>query len=34
MKVIYAKDEFFKDVYETLIHGTQEKELDYHIHDK
>jgi hypothetical protein len=30
----YARDEDFKDVYETLIHGTKVEELDYHVHDK
>jgi hypothetical protein len=30
----YARDEDFKDVYETLIHGTKVKELYYHVHDK
>jgi hypothetical protein len=30
----YAKDAYFKDVYETLTHGTTVEELDYHVHDK
>jgi hypothetical protein len=30
----YARDEDFKEVYETLIHGNKVKELDYHIHEK
>jgi hypothetical protein len=30
----YARDEDFKDVYETLIHGTKVEELDYHVHEK
>jgi hypothetical protein len=30
----YARDEDFKDVYETLTHGTQVEELDYHVHEK
>jgi len=30
----YARDEYFKDVYETLIHGTKVEKIDYHVHDK
>ena len=30
----YTKDEDFKKVYESLRHGSQNEELDYHIHDK
>ena len=30
----YTKDEDFKEVYESLMHGSQNEELDYHIHDK
>jgi hypothetical protein len=30
----YARDEYFKDVYETIIHGTRVGNLDYHVHDK
>ena len=30
----YAKDDYFKDVYETLCQGNHVEELDYHVHDK
>ena len=30
----YATDEDFMDAYETLTHGTQVEELDYHVHNK
>ena len=30
----YTKNEDFKEVYESLIHGSQNEELDYHIHEK
>ena len=30
----YPKDEYFKDVYESLMHGTQTEELNYHVHDQ
>ena len=30
----YTNDEDFKEVYESLMHGSQNEELDYHIHDK
>jgi hypothetical protein len=30
----YARDENFKDVYQTLIHGTKLEELYYHVHEK
>ena len=30
----YTKDEDFTEVYESLMHGSQNEELDYHIHDK
>ena len=26
-----TKDEYFKEVYESLMHGSQNEELDYHI---
>jgi hypothetical protein len=29
----YDRDDDFKDVYEVLSHGNQNKELDYHVHD-
>ena len=29
----YARDEYFKDAYEALIHGNQNEELDYHVHN-
>ena len=30
----YTKDEYFKEVYESLMHGSQNEKMDYHIHDK
>ena len=30
----YTKDEDFKEVYESVMHGSQNEELDYHIQDK
>ena len=30
----YTKDEDFKEVYESVMYGSQNEELDYHIHDK
>jgi hypothetical protein len=30
----YVRDEDFKDVYETLIHGIKVEELNYRVHDK
>ena len=30
----YAIDEDFMDAYDTLTHGTQVEELDYHVHNK
>ena len=30
----YTKDEHFKEIYASLILGSQNEELDYHIHDK
>ena len=30
----YATDEDFMDAYETLTHGTQVEDLDYHVHNK
>jgi hypothetical protein len=29
----YARDDDFKDMYESLTHSNQSKELDYHVHD-
>lgn len=28
-----ARDDYFKDVYESLTHGNQNEELDYHMHN-
>ncbi len=30
----YAKDNDFKDVYESLTHGAQVEEVNYHVHDR
>ena len=30
----YTEDEDFKEVYESLMHGSQNEEMYYHTHDK
>jgi hypothetical protein len=30
----YARDDYFKNVYETIMQGTKVEELDYNVHEK
>lgn len=30
----YSMDDDFKDIYESLTHGSQVEEISYHVHDR